>query len=151
MIRSLLLIAISIMITSARPFLKIMCLLYEVVRCYLPSYLVECESPKVLTSGTRITYFSVKCLPKNTKVIQNSFLPFCLSVWSKLDCHIRNFHLSSPFRNTLGNISELLLTFIKRYWPFWSFLPVPKLVLDTKTTLILSIGNSPLGSFNFLW
>lgn len=78
-----------------------LCFFYKIAKGNSPQYLknylpVPNESKYTLRSNS-----SVRSVKVRTERFQNSFFPFCLSEWNKLDCHIRDLPSVSAFKKAI--------------------------------------------------
>ena len=66
-----------------------------------PSYLLQGLPDRNPSSYTLRSKPAVYQSSIRTKRFQNSFLPYCISQWNALDCHIRNLPTISSFKHAL--------------------------------------------------
>ena len=84
-----------------RRYCRRMLFFYKIFNGQAPSYLT-----KYLPTQTDVTYSfrsrqPVRHLTVRTERFQNSFFPFCLSQWNKLDCHIRDMPSIASFKRAI--------------------------------------------------
>ena len=86
-----------------RKWLRRMSYLYKIISTKLPSYLYELILPLQRSQRYPACFQTLNC---RTTVFQNSFLPFVITEWNKLDTDIKNIDSHAMFR-------KKLLTFIR--------------------------------------
>ena len=84
-------------------FLKLLCYLHKVLLTKLPVYLYELISPIINSHRNPGCDRALYC---RTDLFRNSFLPFSINEWNKLDPNIRNLDYHAMFR-------KKLLTFVR--------------------------------------
>ena len=84
-----------------RRYSRRMCFFYKIMNGYAPSYLKECLPVKNEVSYSFRSRKPVKQMTVRTECFRNSFFPFCLSQWNKLDCHIRDLPSLASFKRAL--------------------------------------------------
>ena len=68
---------------------------------YLQTYYNAVSEGAYLTSST--TQNKIKPIPARAKVFENSFFPYCIKEWSKLNDKIRNIESINKFKVTILN------------------------------------------------
>ena len=83
-----------------RRWLKRLCYLHKVLSTKLPAYLYELIPPIINSHRNPGCYRALYC---RTDLFRNSFLPFSINEWNKLDPDIRNLDSHEMFRKKLLN------------------------------------------------
>ena len=81
-------------------WLRWLCYLHKVLSTKLPTYLYELIPPIINFFCNPCCYRALYC---RTDLFQNSFLPFSINKWNKLDPDIRNLDSHKMFRKKLFN------------------------------------------------
>jgi len=88
---------------SDRRFCRKLCFFYKIVNGYTPFYLRKILPDNVVNSYALRSRPAVRSISARTESFQNTFFPFCLSQWNKLDCHIRDMPTIASFKRSLFN------------------------------------------------
>ena len=83
-----------------RRWLRRLCYLHKVLSTKLPAYLYELIPPIINSHRNPGCYRAFYC---RTDLFRNSFLPFSINEWNKLDPDIINLDSSEMFHNELLN------------------------------------------------
>ena len=78
---------------------------HKIIQGLLPSYLhtyhnAVCEGAYLTRSTTQN---KIKLIPARTKILKNSYFPYCIKEWSKLNDRIRDIKSISEFKVTILN------------------------------------------------
>ena len=78
---------------------------YKIIQGLLPSYLQTYHKP--VRDGAYITLSTtqnkIKQIPARSKISENSFFPYCIKEWNKLNDKIRNIKSINKFKVTILN------------------------------------------------
>ena len=80
-----------------------MLLFYKILNGHAPAYLNQYLPNQFVTNYPVRSHQPVRNYAIRTERFQNSFFPFCLSEWNKLDCHIRDKPSVASFKRALHN------------------------------------------------
>ena len=83
-----------------RRWMRRLCYLHKVLSTKLPTYLYELIPPIINSHHNPGCYRALYC---RTDLFRNSFLPFSINKWSKMDPYIRNLDSQVMFRKKLLN------------------------------------------------
>ena len=83
-----------------RRWLRLLCYLHKVLSTKLPTYLYELIPPIINSHRNPGCYRALYC---RTDLFRNSFLPFSINEWNKLDPNIRNLDSPEMFCKKLLN------------------------------------------------
>ena len=83
-----------------RRWLRRLCYLHKVLSTNLPAYLYELIPPIINSHRNPGCYRALYC---RTDLFRNSFLPFSINEWNKLDPDIKNLDSHEMFRKKLLN------------------------------------------------
>ena len=86
---------------SDRRFCRRLCFFYKIVNGHLPSYLRNYIPNATVRSYSLRSRPPVPTMVARTERFCNTFFPFCLSQWNKLDCHIRDLPTVASFKRAL--------------------------------------------------
>ena len=86
---------------SDRRYCRKLCFFYKIINGYAPAYLKRILPEQPIISYSFRSRNSVPCIATRTERFRNSYFPFCLREWNKLDCHIRELPSISSFKNAL--------------------------------------------------
>ena len=89
---------------NERRWLRRLCYLHKVLSTKLPTYLYELIPPIINSHRNSGCYRALYC---RTDLFRNSFLPFSINEWNKLDPDIRNLDFHAMFRKKLLNFIRL--------------------------------------------
>ena len=88
-----------------RRWLRRLCYLHKVLSTKLPAYLYELIPPIINSHRNPGCYRALYC---RTDLFRNSFLPFSINEWNKLDPGIRSLDSHEIFHKNLSNFISLL-------------------------------------------
>ena len=84
-----------------RRFCRRLCFFYNIVNGIAPSYLLDYLPEQITTSYGLRTKPTIYARMVQTERYRNTFFPFCISEWNKLDCHISDLPTISSFKRAL--------------------------------------------------
>ena len=84
-----------------RRYCRRLCFFYKIVNGYGPTYLSKYLPERRIISYAFRHRQPVESFRFRTERFRNSFFPFCLTQWNKLDCHIRDLPSLSAFKRAL--------------------------------------------------
>ena len=86
-----------------RRFIRRMVFFYKIVNKLAPQYLYDYLPTQNVVSANLRSRPPIRPLAFRTERYRNSFFPFCISQWNKLDSHIRNLPSISSFKQAITN------------------------------------------------
>ena len=78
-------------------------LFYKIEKGFAPKYLSDYLPKQFFSSYSFRSRPVTRSFNVRTERFRNSFFPFCLSAWNKLDCHIRDLPTVPAFKRAINN------------------------------------------------
>ena len=96
-----------------RRWLRRLCVFYKIVNYKCPNYLSDIIPFRTQQSRTRKQHSGMDSFLCRTEFFSNSFFPFCVQEWNKLDVSIRTLPSISRFKNFLLPFASIFQLYIR--------------------------------------